>query len=283
MEFSNKSDYSNYKKSEGRRSKEELDRLVFPVNLEKHGINKLSGSDIMEQLQELVLGCDDVQTQYPIIRERYCSLNVGLNERYDQGERCVPAPAFRPRLSRSNTPTGSLCDLSNDTQVIDLHYLYLSGAIYAYNIHAERAVAGKHFSFHDALKFAATAGGSDEKLGYLGYTPDEMNKDLVFWGALSLKPSSYKKVEHELEKMLRSREAQLRRRRNLSQRVDKKLWAALSVAEKMLSHSKAECSSSNLGLLVRQMIGKHDSPERTLKRKLEQVAEKFNPKNCSNN
>ncbi len=237
----------------------------------------------MNQLQELVLGCDDLQTQYPLIRERYCSLNVELNERYDRGERCVPAPAFRPRLSRSNTPTGSLCDLSNDTQVIDLHYLYLISAIDADNIHAERAVEGERFSFHDALKFAATAGGSDEKLGYLGYTPDEMNKDLVLWGALSLKPSSYKNIEQMLEKTFRSRETQLRRRRDLSQRVDRKLWAALSVAEKMLTHSEVECSSPNLGLLVKQMIGKHDSPERTLKRKLEQVVDKFNQKNFTNN
>lgn len=213
-----------------------------------------------------------LQTEYAEIRDEYSSCQLALNSLYQKGVKGIPAPAFRPRLSRAKDPLGGQIHLSNDTQLIDLHFLHGCGHRLADNSHGKKAIGTDEFVLDEAELFIGTAGKLYKKRQILGLDSCRTSTHIFHWGLDSIKDSSAKQFTRKCIKNFEKREKLLNSKK-LSAKVDRRLWAALTVAEDILNESGHKCSPENLMQATRLLIGSFDTPQRTLVGKLKQAKE----------
>lgn len=256
---------------------EELDALQFvDFCSERITLRRKNTNELLERLEEITDSYTRawLKHNYYRIRPEYCALQIELNIRYERGEIGVPSPAFRPHLPLSPQPKYGQAELSNDTQLFDLHFLHCMNVCNAAHCSfADKALAQKEFGFDDAFRFCNRA-SSKKKLTLLRFDDSPQNRHLELWGLLSIKEKSAKVETREYQRLLRSVESRLRKIVSRKS-ADLKLWAALVVANEILSESELEVSPANLNKVAKLLIGAVSVPVRALKPKLEQALKRL--------
>lgn len=130
----------------------------------------LPTEELMAQLRDIQIAGATCYTKSRIASIR---IQLQLNRR---GEL---APRFRPRArARRRGPKGTPyqdADLSNDTQIIDLHWLHCRAAKYAQQVNKWTPLGYLHapFNFQLAADFVATGGSPERKVAILGIGPTD--------------------------------------------------------------------------------------------------------------
>lgn len=129
----------------------------------QEALSRMDSAMLVSRLKEIVTQYSGMtDTLYPEIRAEYCALHIELNNRYVSNSSGAMAMSFRPVLRHKHSVPGYEELLSNDTQVLDLHLLYLKGARPDTNRFLISAVKGDSFDFDSAYRFAVV--GGDKKL-----------------------------------------------------------------------------------------------------------------------
>jgi len=222
-----------------RMSAEEIDELCF-ADMSKATPIYLNGSAIklMENLERLCKIVKGHESEFYLkARDLYCALNIELNQRYINKEEVAVAPAFREKLKRSISPDDVEAILSNDTQVIDFHLVWLKGATMHYrdgaehldNVYARKAVADGKFDFDEAYRFMASGGKIPEKLTYL----DIFDEPELQWELVALKLSDVEDKRKEVHRKKVSARDKLYRAalRNQYVKGRESRWAEVTAAE----------------------------------------------------
>lgn len=208
------------------------------------------------------------------LRTAYVTLQCLLNRWNAKAEHGVSAPAFRKRLKLAHRPVGREKDLSNDTQIVDLHYFWLlghRGCDHAFGSYA----FGTSFDFDNAYRFVRTAGTSELKLELLGLEK-AVGKGSCRLGATSLRLSS----DGDLQRRVAGRRNSLTNgldTARLSNGTNKPLWVTLLIAEEILAGVKLQPDNQRLTDMVAILTGEPVGPERRLMGKLQSAKAKIGP------
>lgn len=130
----------------------------------------MSADEIVEALREMIDSeCSTIEL-YPSIRERFCAYNIALSNRNEK------APHRRPHINggkpkpSERKPEHDI--LTNDLQVIDLHWLWNDGYQPASDKWAR--IFSSSFDFRHATRFVTTVGATKNKADELGLSRSEM-------------------------------------------------------------------------------------------------------------
>ena len=130
----------------------------------------MSTDEIIEALRGIIDSeCRTIEA-YPSIRERFCAYNIALNDRNKK------APHLRPHIDGGNPKASERKPehniLTNDLQIIDLHWLWSDKYQPASDKWA--GIFGSSFDFQQANRFVTTVGAVKNKVNELGLSRGEM-------------------------------------------------------------------------------------------------------------
>jgi hypothetical protein len=172
---------------------------------------------------------DLLTAPYTEIRDEYCAINIELNLR--SKVEAVKSPRFRirrkprPRRKGESYPAADAL-LSNDTQVIDLHWLHQIGRRSAHDTLAAQALRSGVFDFAAASEFACRRGAVENKVGWIGLGLHEQ------WQLASLASTAVRSHAKELELKRKRLVDVLSEKAHFdhSVRGNEKTWATLGMA-----------------------------------------------------
>lgn len=263
-------------KAKQRLSDDEVSKLMFVINHETVArLDKIKASALISKLKTIIdqVG-KNVDEQYPEHRISYCAIQLQLNKRFAVKEVGVPSPAFRPRFKYGRKPKGALELLSNDTQVIDMHFMHCNKIRTVTGAYAVKAFGEHLFSFDDAYRFALTAGKKSLKLQLLGL----QNRDTRQFPLVWLKT---KKQYDAVERIKRSEKLFAGNLESIACNVprvsgNEKVWATLLSADKACAWLKLEPTPQNLLLVLRLCNGMPHYRADKLKTKLNSARKYYN-------
>lgn len=214
-------------------------------------------------------------------RKAYVTLNLVLNEHFvimgdgkeDRAARKgAIAPAFRPRLPLARMPKGRERDLSNDSQVIDLHFFHCLGQRRCMgDDNAIAALSGRQFDFDAAARFATVGGSTATKLQKLGLT-EAPGIGFCRLGATVLRLPSDAKLRDRLVNNLAGVETQLSVRCRTNG-ADLAGWAELLQAGEALKKLDIELTGRNLRDMHMLMFGHSNTRSDSVLRKYRSARE----------
>lgn len=221
--------------------------------------------------------------RYLEVRDHYCAINTVLNERFDEAPKGILSPCFRPR--RKAPPPKSIKgeyplahkQLSNDTQVLDLHWLFCRGVFCSDSDDKliRAAMDGSDFGFEAASKFAATRGAINNKLSYMNLGNDGQ------WQLASLQSA----VVRAKLKELMSAQSKIRKDLRLLGRCDQYIrgqedcwswiWAAKNIEQSIIGDGKAP-AHGRIAKWYQLLTGEHIKRQ-SVGRKLHALRTRINP------
>lgn len=195
----------------------------------------------------------DVDEQYPECRELYCAIQLQLNKRFAKKAKGVPSPAFRSRLKYGRKPKGAAELLSNDTQIIDMHFMHCNGLRTASGAHASQAYSGDVFDFDSAYRFALTCGSQNLKLKLLGLSNNPEVQFSLVWLKDKQQRDAVERVK-EFERISRGK-LEMLGLSNSKVSNNEGSWAAVLTAERLCKWFKWEPTPKNLLLALQLCSG----------------------------
>jgi hypothetical protein len=200
---------------------------AFPIRAPRHGLSNAQVDKLAQKLADLsyerVPGTTELRP-YREVRQRLCALSLALNE---QG---VIAPRFRemrkPYTVRGKVRTEEARDVSNDRQIIDLHWLHCrwreSRATPPTIKKKWRSMfGGEELDFRLAEAFVTTVGSADGKVGDLCLSPTEQ------WQLSTLQSEAIRRharrIEEQLGKLVGVLRDESRRNPQLAEHIED--WA----------------------------------------------------------
>lgn len=144
------------------------DGTTFPEVLDS--ARAMSADEIIEALREMIESeCSTIE-KYPSIRERFCAYNIALSNRKEKAPYLRPhIDGGKPKLTERKPEHNTL---TNDLQVIDLHWLWNDEYQPASDKWAR--IFSDSFDFQHATRFVTTVGAAKNKAGELGLSRSEM-------------------------------------------------------------------------------------------------------------
>ena len=145
----------------------------FPEKSAQTVLSRASTELLNEKLDRLV----KVES-YHDIRDAYCAVHLELNNRHAICSDDIKAPRFRSRRKvKFRASKGGYLEseklLSNDAQVIDLHWLYSHGRTDANDVKGKGIFSGEAFNFEVASEYVRARGKAEDKAEWLGLDTDE--------------------------------------------------------------------------------------------------------------
>lgn len=262
----------------GRLSGKDVAKLCFvDFSGKKRFLSSYSTASLLDLVQEYadtfsLEGEGSIDDYRGVARTTFVAANILLNERIAADEASIPAPAFRGRIKMRQPYTGPASDLSNDRQVIDLHYFWAKGHRYTDKHHMPAGLAEEVFDFDQSLRFCRTMGKTSHKLKALEL--DDRQSCLERLGAAVLRTDYDRKLQ-ELINNSRSSFVSKLRKQKLPPATKPELWADILAAEKVLSSLGRVVTGRALSSVL-QLIGTRDLPrEDTLIAKLRSAKSKL--------
>lgn len=214
----------------------------FPLRSPREGLSKAAPDRLVQRLGGLSYERIPLSTElrpYRQVRKQVCALSLALNE---QG---VIAPRFRD-MRKPYTRKGKVCteegrDISNDRQIIDLHWLHCrwrecGGPPPPIKKKWRLMFAGEELDFWLAEAFVTTVGRTDRKVGDLCLSPTEQ------WQLSTLQSEAIRRhaarIEQEIGRLFGALRDQARNNRQLGQHVED--WAKCWVAGQIAGGSPSE-------------------------------------------
>jgi hypothetical protein len=117
-------------------------------------------------------------SDYFKIRVQYCRIQIELNTRVRENPADIKCPKFRAKRKLPYAFSGydyEIADsyLSNDTQIIAMHWHYCRGRRLAIEKFAKNVYSGEVFDYKAAANFVVTGGYATKKVKMIGLDLDE--------------------------------------------------------------------------------------------------------------
>lgn len=251
-----------------RLSDDQVSKSMFVINHAAVAqLDRVEASALISKLETIIdQAGKNVDKQYPEHRISYCAIQLQLNKRFAVKEVGVPSPAFRPRFKYGRKPKGALELLSNDTQIIDMHFMHCNGLRTASGVHASQAYSGDVFDFDSAYRFALTCGSQNLKLKLLGLS----NNPEVQFSLVWLKDKQQRDAVERVKEFERVSRGKLEMLGLSNSRVSKNegVWAAVLTAERLCNWFKWKPTPKNLLLALQLCSGMPACRADKLKQKL---------------
>ena len=194
-------------------------------------------------------------------REKYLAMHIAMNRITLYDDEIAKSPRFRPTLKvkwRNGGETFPLGEkfLSNDTQIIDLHWLHCRGRRHADDSVAKRVFAPDDFNFDEAEQFVVKKGKAVDKAIMIGLTLDEQ------WEVNRLHSESIRITYKEIEKQTKKIRQILGNiaKRNQHVRGNQEVWEKVYMAreiEKMSMMIKGEPKPTQVTRWYKLVTGKN--------------------------
>ena len=259
---------SEQQDSKTRLTPEEVEDLRFGLNAEAVGkLDQIDTAQLLCRLDKIIRNVElDIKSRYPAQRKSYCAIQLQLNKRFARKIDGVSCPAFRSRLKLTNRPKGAEQILSNDTQIIDMHFMYCKRRRTVGEGYARNAFSGDEFDFDDALRFARTVGKTELKLEVLGIANNRlMQFQLVTYNNKEVYDAG-RWIKKKLDENMGTFESLAED--NYRVKGNERVWAVLLTAEKACEKLGLEVKPKSLADYARMIGGLTGRPDK-LKRKLE--------------
>ena len=217
---------------------------------------KKSTEDLYQILERMINHPD-----YFIVRRIYCSIQIEINRRLNSEPEGVQSPRFRPRrkvLKKidgvSYTKANSF--LSNDTQIIAMHWHHVTGRCDADEKMANAVYCGDEFDFSSAAKFVVTKGSALNKIEMIGLLLDEQ------WEAGSIQTDEIRQAWEEIQKVgkIVRRELKNKAKRNHYIRGNEDVWADVAVSmliDTACQDNKSKRSPKKIAEKYQRLTGKN--------------------------
>lgn len=254
-------------------TEEQIANLEFGISLKKiNALDKHPTSTLLALLGHVIqLVESDIQRFYPEHRIAYCCIQLQLNKRFFAKESGVQSPAFRPRLKLQRYPKGAEQDLSNDTQVIDMHFIHCKLSLNKNRKpfgrgDVRKAFAGDVLDFDAAFRIARLSGKTHIKLEKLGLDKDSlMQFQLVSICSKKTKDAVRDTKEKRFKSLVR-----LSTQAANFPRIDgqQDVWSLLLSAEFAIKRLGLDVTPKYLEMMIRIMDGLSGQRVDKLKQKL---------------
>lgn len=250
------------------------DSYVFPLP----SYSLLSrGETTAELLRKARALCQE--PDYLAVRSEYVGINMALNSLAMSGDVTAPAPRFRPRKKPRPCFAGhdypvSDSFLSNDTQLLDMHWHYCGGRRSAKDNLADSAFSGDTFNFEAASEFVVRRGTTRLKCKVLELAPEEE------WASAALQSEATRKQWKLIEKenMRLRRELRTIARRDRYVSGNEEDWADLLLAYQIeIAIVKTAPNQDRIAEWYRQLSGK-PLTRQTVGKKLKAVLKRVTPR-----
>lgn len=268
-----------------RLSDEDIAAIAFPVKDTALGLFRGRSArwllEMLDNVRGRIRNLGEISASYSgKYRKAYVALNLVLNEHFvlkgDGEERAkrlgAIAPAFRSRLPLERMPKGLERDLSNDSQVIDLHFFHCLGQRRCVgDENAIAALSGRQFDFDAAARFATVGGATATKLQKLGLSAAP-GVGFCRLGATVLRSPADAKLREQLMTSLAGVETQLAVNCRTNG-ADLPNWAELIQAGEALKRLDIDVTGRNLRDMHVLMFGHSNARPDTLLRKYKSARE----------